>query len=66
MIRIIDLNAAGGFIGFTTRMATVEELESVERAKAIRDAASGGSIGRPLAYARGSGTDLAWLDLDTG
>jgi hypothetical protein len=41
MIRIIDLYAAGGFIGFTTRMATEEELESVERAKAIRDAASG-------------------------
>ena len=41
MIRIIDLNAAGGFIGFTTRMATEEELESVDRAKAIRDAASG-------------------------
>jgi len=41
MIRIIDLYAAGGFRGFTTRMATEEELESVERAKAIRDAASG-------------------------
>jgi len=41
MIRIIGLNAAGGFIGFTTRMATEEELKSVERAKAIRDAASG-------------------------
>jgi len=41
MIRIIDLNAAGGFIGFTTRMATVEELDSVERAKAIRDTAVG-------------------------
>jgi hypothetical protein len=40
MIRIIDLYAAGGFIGFTTRMDTEKELESVERAKAIRDAAS--------------------------
>ena len=39
MILIIDLYAAGGFIGFTTRMATEEEFESVERAKAIRDAA---------------------------
>jgi hypothetical protein len=38
MIRIIDLYAAGGFIGFTTRMATEAELESVERAKRIRDA----------------------------
>jgi hypothetical protein len=38
MIRIIDLYAAGGFIGFTTRMATNEELESVERARRIRDA----------------------------
>ena len=34
-----DIYAAGGFIGFTTRMATKEEFESVERAKAIRDAA---------------------------
>ena len=41
MVRIIDLNAAGGFIGFTTRMATEEELESVEHAKAIKEAASG-------------------------
>ena len=39
MILIIDLFAAGGFIGFTTRMATEEESESVERAKAIRDEA---------------------------
>jgi tRNA1(Val) A37 N6-methylase TrmN6 len=38
MIRIIDLCAAGGFVGFTTRLATEAELESVERAKAIRDA----------------------------
>jgi hypothetical protein len=38
MIRIIDLYAAGGFVGFTTRLATEAELEAVERAKAIRDA----------------------------
>jgi hypothetical protein len=38
MIRIIDLYAAGGVVGFTTRLATEAELEAVERAKAIRDA----------------------------
>ena len=38
MVRIIDMFAAGGFIGYSMRMATDEDLESIERAKRIRDA----------------------------
>lgn len=37
-VRSITMNAAGGFSGWAIRLATDEELESIERAKAIRDA----------------------------
>ena len=37
-IRVLNFNAAGAFSGWITRVATQDELRSIERAKSIRDA----------------------------
>ena len=39
LVRILEFNAAGGFIGVTDRIAGAEERQSIERARMIRDLA---------------------------
>lgn len=38
------LNAAGGFSGYRLRIATSEQMQAIDRAKAIRDAAFGQTV----------------------
>lgn len=39
---VLEMRAAGGFSGWTVRIANQEERRSIERAKTLRDMARGG------------------------
>jgi hypothetical protein len=39
VVRVVDFYAAGGFQGWYWKLATPEEMESINRAKALRDMA---------------------------